>query len=147
MRLGVIADSHDRVPHIEKAVGIFNREKVDATLHCGDFVSPFSLLPFKKLEAPLYAVFGNNDGEKAGIASLFRENGWTLNDRPWTLELGDRRIVMLHEPDRLSAIVAQGGCDLVVFGHTHTRRLEKKDGAMILNPGEACGWVNGRGAS
>lgn len=143
MRIGVISDTHDRMPAIRRAVEIFNEEGVDAVLHCGDFVAPFALLPFRELSAPFYAVFGNNDGEKVGITALFERNGWTLNDRPHFMELDGTRIAMLHEPDHLHAIEESGEHDLVVFGHTHKKHFGIKDGLMTLNPGEACGWVKG----
>lgn len=143
MRLGVISDTHDRVPAIRRAAEIFNEERVDAVLHCGDFVAPFALLPFRELCAPLYAVFGNNDGEKAGITALFERNGWTLNDRPHFMELGGARIAMLHEPDHLHDIAENGEHDLIVFGHTHKKHFDITNGSMIVNPGEACGWVKG----
>ena len=143
MKLGVISDTHDRVPNIEKAVEIFNRENVAAVLHCGDFVAPFSVLPFKKLQAPLFAVFGNNDGEKDGLAALFQKNGWTLNQRPWRFEYGGKRIIMLHEPATMDQHIQDGGADLVVFGHTHEKHFRKSGSMMIVNPGEGCGWVKG----
>ncbi|HCL90984.1 MAG TPA: YfcE family phosphodiesterase, partial [Candidatus Atribacteria bacterium] len=49
MKIGIISDTHDNLPKIKKAVGIFNREKVELVLHAGDFVSPFTFLEFKNL--------------------------------------------------------------------------------------------------
>lgn len=143
MRIGVISDTHDRVPKIEKTVAFFNEKNVAATLHCGDFCSPFSLMPYRELNAPLYAVFGNNDGEKAGIIKLFADHGWTLNERPWFFSLDGKKIAMLHEPARLKTLAQGGEYDLIVYGHTHERRFEKINGSLALNPGEGCGWVNG----
>ena len=143
MRLGLISDTHDRVPLIEKAVEIFNGENLDAVLHCGDFISPFSMIPFVRLQAPFYAVFGNNDGERAGLSRYFEKNGWTLNDRPWTCELDGRRIAMLHEPENMDSYLSDGGVELVVFGHTHEKHFRKSNGVMVINPGEGCGWVKG----
>jgi len=143
VRFGIISDSHDRVPMIERAVEIFNSENLDAVLHCGDFVSPFSLTPLTALEPPMYAVYGNNDGEKAGIMKMFNDNNWDLSDRPRSCSIGDVSIAMLHEPDNLRSFTDDGGYDLVVFGHTHQTFLEKRNDAMVVNPGEACGWVKG----
>jgi len=143
MKLGVISDTHDRVPYIEKAVEIFNSQGLDAVLHCGDFVAPFALIPFQRLNAPLYAVFGNNDGERAGLATIFAANGWSLKERPWSFELGGKRIIMLHEPAKLDEYIINGGFDLIVFGHTHEKHFQRSNGTMVLNPGEGCGWVKG----
>ena len=143
MKIAVISDTHDRIPNVEKAVEIFNRREVAAVLHCGDFVAPFSVLPFTKLKSPLFAVFGNNDGEREGLTALFQKNGWTLNQRPWRFEFRAKRIVMLHEPAKLDQYVQEGSADLVVYGHTHEKQFRKSNGMMIVNPGEGCGWVKG----
>ena len=146
MKLGVISDTHDRIPYIEKAIEIFNQEDLAAVLHCGDFVSPFAILPFKKLNSPFYAVFGNNDGEKHGLTKLFKDNGWTLNQRPWTFSLDGKKITMLHEPARLEDQLAGNSPDLLVFGHTHEKYMEMRGNALVVNPGEGCGWVKGLGS-
>jgi len=143
MRLGVISDTHDRIPAIESAVEMFNSAQVEAVLHCGDFVAPFSMLPFKELSAPLYAVYGNNDGEKPGLEKMFEENGWCLNQRPWSLALNGKKIAMLHEPGPLNRMVEEEDFDLVVFGHTHEPFTERRGKTLIVNPGEACGWLKG----
>lgn len=143
MRVGVISDTHDRMPAIEQAVKIFNSHDLTAVLHCGDFVSPFSILPFKSLKAPLFAVFGNNDGEKTGLGELFSDNGWSLNDRPWSFTLNNRKIAIHHEPDGVILIAQKENYDLVVFGHTHEPTVEKHSQTLLVNPGEACGWMKG----
>lgn len=141
MRLGVISDTHDRAPAIEKAVELFNASDLEAVLHCGDFVAPFAMLPFKNLAAPFYAVYGNNEGEKAGLEKLFDASGWTLNNRPWTFELRGKKIAMLHEPAPMEKFANAGIYDLIVFGHTHRPFVEKRGATLIVNPGEGCGWV------
>ncbi len=55
MLVGVISDTHDNLPMIEKAVKRLNEEKVGLALHAGDYVSPFVIPKFKALNAPLIA--------------------------------------------------------------------------------------------
>lgn len=143
MLLGVISDTHDRTPVIKQAVTLFNERKVAAVLHCGDFVAPFALNPFKELKCPFYAVFGNNDGEREGLTKVFEANGWSLNGRPWSFELSGYKISILHEPAPIKNLVEQRAQDLIVYGHTHEPYFEKKEKTMVVNPGEACGWVKG----
>ena len=59
--IGVMADSHDNLESIEKAVKVFNQEQVDLVLHAGDLISPFTAQIFQNLESQFLAVFGNND--------------------------------------------------------------------------------------
>ncbi len=46
MRVGIVSDTHDDLAAVEAAVALFDREGVDAVVHCGDFVAPFSVTPF-----------------------------------------------------------------------------------------------------
>jgi putative phosphoesterase len=36
------------------------------------------------------------------------------------------------------------GSDIVVCGHTHEPRIDRREGRLIVNPGECCGWLSGR---
>ena len=65
--IGIMADSHDNLESIEKAVKVFNQEPVDLVVHAGDLISPFTAEIFKKLDSQFLAVFGNNDGERHGL--------------------------------------------------------------------------------
>ena len=49
MRIGIISDTHDNVPMVQRAVEIFNAEAVDLVLHEGDYVSPFAVKPLSGL--------------------------------------------------------------------------------------------------
>ncbi len=41
MLIGVVSDTHDNLPLVEKAVKRLNEEKVNLVLHAGDYVAPF----------------------------------------------------------------------------------------------------------
>ncbi|MBF0171089.1 MAG: YfcE family phosphodiesterase, partial [Nitrospinae bacterium] len=121
----------------------FNRVKVDATLHLGDFVSPFALAPFARLHSPLHAVYGNNDGERQGLAATFARHGWRLAERPHELTLGRWKIAMLHEPGPVERYAARGDCRLIAYGHLHKPHEERRGETLIVSPGEGCGWITG----
>jgi len=144
MKIGVVSDSHDNLPKVEKAVDAFNREGVSAVIHCGDFIAPFSLLPFRRLECDsFHAVFGNNDGEREGLFKIASDNGWVLKDGPFLFEIGGKKVTAMHEPTHLSEVLKKGGVDIVVSGHLHKVKVEKLGGVLVLNPGEVGGWVTG----
>ena len=70
MKIGILADSHDHVVNLKKAITFFNAEKVELIYHCGDWVSPFvfEFLYWEcKPEAPVKGVFGNNEGDRFRI--------------------------------------------------------------------------------
>jgi len=72
MKVGVISDTHDRLPAFRRAITMFERLKVQAVFHAGDCGAPFAAKPIAPdvLTVPLYCVYGNNDGERAGLWAL-----------------------------------------------------------------------------
>ncbi len=142
MKLGIISDTHDNMPMIAKAVAVFNAEKVDLVVHAGDFISPITANEFQKLAAPLIGVFGNNDGERLYLIKRFKEIGKIYPDYH-EFECAGKRCVVMHEPKFIDSLVKSGDYDLVIYGHTHA--IDIRSGkTVVVNPGEACGWITGR---
>ncbi len=142
MKIGVMADSHDNVPMIQEAVRLFQQEQVGLVFHAGDFVAPFSLAPLENLPCRVVGVFGNNDGERVGLARRFEKLG-EVHPRLVDVEAGGRRIAVVHQDELADPIARSGHYDLVVYGHTH-RIDQRRNGSLILNPGETGGWLTGR---
>jgi len=143
MRIGVISDTHDNLPKIERAVEIFNERGVELVLHAGDFISPFTANAFKGLKCKLIGVFGNNDGEKFGLKARFEGIG-EISEDVRELEAGGRRIVVMHKELLVEPLAKSGLYDLVVYGHTHKADVRRVNGTLVVNPGEAGGWLYGR---
>jgi putative phosphoesterase len=145
MKIGIMSDTHDRLDAVEKAIDLFNREKVEHVLHAGDLVSPFVAPKFAKLKAKLYIVWGNNDGDKEFIRVKFGEIGITPLGNFATLELDGKKIALLHgtHEEIVGALLRSGTFDVVVRGHNH--RAEIREGkTLLINPGEVCGYLTGR---
>ncbi len=144
MTLGILSDTHDRVPAIAAAAAAFQAAGVAQVVHAGDFVAPFALPPLQAVGVPVTAVFGNNDGERLGLKGRFDSFGWRLEPKFASLEVGGVRVAMHHEPEPVEALAASGLYDLVVYGHTHAVDLRRAEsGCWIVNPGEGCGWLTG----
>lgn len=145
MKIGVLSDTHDRLPTFRRAIALFERLKVEAIFHAGDYVAPFAakLIAPDVLSIPLYCVYGNNDGERKGLKAILPN----LVDGPLTVKLGppgnQRAIVMHHFIDWLKpADIAPA--DVIITGHTHEVVNQTRDGKLYLNPGECCGWLHDR---
>ncbi len=142
MLIGIISDTHDNVALLRRALEMMRERGAELVLHAGDFVSPFTSEPFRKAGLRVIGVFGNNDGDKLYLRERFQDIG-ELHHGPHELELAGRRILLMHEPRALEALISSGRYDLVVYGHTH--RAELKEGrTLVINPGEAGGWLTGR---
>ncbi len=143
MKVGIIADTHDHLPNVRRFLERFSDAGVEQVLHAGDIVAPFVFLEFDKYKLPFKAVFGNNDGEVLLLEKLAEKRGEILKG-PINFELSGRKIVLMHEPMMPDALADSGHFDLVVYGHTHSTDERKQGKALILNPGEVCGYLSGR---
>ncbi len=147
MLIGAVSDSHDNLPLIEKTVQILNNHKVDLVLHAGDFVAPFTIVRFNKLNCPLIGVFGNNDGDHELLKLRFSETkNCTVHDRFAEITVEGYRVALLHghESDLLAAIINSGYFDCVVHGHSHNADIERKGKTLVVNPGELCGYLTNK---
>jgi len=138
MTLGILSDTHDNIPKIEKAVKIFNKNKVGFVLHAGDFVAPFTIPKLKALSCDWQGVFGNNDGEKEGLAGISQGK---IQEGPLRIALDNKKITLTHDIKRIDPETE--AADLVVFGHTHQPEITKQGEKLIINPGECGGWLTG----
>ncbi|RJS84350.1 metallophosphoesterase [Candidatus Bathyarchaeota archaeon] len=145
MKIGIISDTHDRLPYIDKAVRKMNEEKVDLVLHAGDYCAPFAAFRFKPLKAQMIGVFGNNDAERELLRRNFSDIGAEIRGIFAEVEADGVKIALLHgeEKELLNSIINTGFYDVVVYGHTHRSEVKRKDGVLIVNPGETCGYLTG----
>lgn len=147
MLIGLMSDTHDNLPMVDKAVKLLNQEKVDLVLHAGDYVAPFVIPRFKKLKAKLIGVFGNNDGGRELLKGKFSENkGLEMRGNFAKVIVDDLIIALLHgdEEELLNALIDSQGFDVVVHGHMHKAVVDRKGRTLVVNPGEVCGYLSGR---
>jgi putative phosphoesterase len=146
MLVGLIADTHDCLPMVEKAVKRLNEENVGLVLHAGDYVAPFVIPKFKELKAKLIGVFGNNDGDHELLKRRFSEHkGLELRGNFAEIIVDGLKIALLHgsEEELLRALITSEGFDVVVHGHAHKAEVYQKNKTLIVNPGEVCGYLTG----
>lgn len=138
MIIGLIADSHDNLPKIKKAVQLFKKKNVTLVLHAGDYVAPFSFAPLKKSGIEFIGVFGNNDGEKQGLTKISEGK---IKEGSLIIERFGRKIALAHE---LEEIDKSQKYDFVFYGHTHNFEIKSEDNTLYVNPGECGGWLTGK---
>jgi len=140
MKIGVISDTHDHVGNIKKAISILKEKNINTLIHLGDFCSPFSLPPLKMEK--VYAIFGNNDGDKLFLQEKANESGFVIDRGPKAINIEGREIAIMHEPYELEAFRKSGIYDIVLHGHTHEYYIKKDP--LTVNPGELCGYLSGK---
>lgn len=143
MIVGIIADTHDRLPLLEKAIKKLNEERVELVLHAGDYISAFAVQRLKSLKAHLIGIFGNNDGDKELLKRRFAELDAEIRGRFAEVTVDGLKIAMLHgeEEELVRSLINTGSYDVVVLGHTHEAKTYRKGKTLIINPGEVCGYL------
>ena len=147
MKIGIISDTHDNLPMVEKAVKKLNKEDVELVLHAGDYVSPFTIPKFKALNMKFIGVFGNNDGDHEFLKKRFCEcPNCEVRGRFAEVKVGGFKIALLHgdETELLNALINCGGFNAVVHGHSHAKVSRRNGKTLIVNPGEVCGYLTGK---
>jgi len=144
--IGILSDSHDNLDRVREAVRLFNDAACDLVIHAGDFVAPFTVDELRNLRAPVKAVFGNCDGERAGLAKAFAGLG-EIREAPLEFQHAGRRFLVSHLDGPVGRYPAARTCDVIVFGHTHRPSAEFRDGVLLVNPGRPAGGSGGRARS
>ena len=144
MKIGVLADTHDRLPAIAELLRRFRAADVTMVLHAGDFCAPFALQPFREANLPLAGVFGRNDGDREGLlaAAASLPAGAELFESPHSFNLEGITILVVHDvSDVLARSLDTHG--IVIHGCSHQPEKRTRGDTLLLNPGEGCGWLSG----
>ncbi|MBV9879923.1 MAG: metallophosphoesterase [Gemmatirosa sp.] len=144
MKVGLLADTHDRLPAIAELLRRFQTAGVTMVLHAGDFCAPFALRPFAEAKIPLVGVFGRNDGDREGLiaSAAALPAGGELFESPHSVDIGGRTILLVHD---ISDVLARSldSHAFVIHGCSHQTEMKTRGDTLLLNPGEGCGWLSG----
>lgn len=137
--IGVLSDTHDQISNLIKSIEYFNSRRVELVIHCGDWVSPFTLIHYAKLNAPLYSVLGNNDGDEYNHIKLAKKIGVNVRLEKGLLVFSHygKRIIAYHGyyQEIVKALVKCGDYDVVLHGHTHEAKVKNSGKVLSINPG------------
>ncbi len=127
MKIFILSDTHGEIAAAERLI---REERPDQVLHLGDCIRDAEALAYLFPTLPVCAVPGNNDWfsdeekEKTLVLQghkLFLCHGHTTGVR------GSTALQVKKATER--------GCDISLFGHTHTPYSEVEGGIRVFNPG------------
>lgn len=121
MRIAILSDTHGLLrPEVKTLLA-----DADFILHAGDVGKPEIHDELSSI-APMYAVRGNVDRDP-----------WFYRHTPKThaIKLGEVWFYLLHNLEELDLKPEEGGFDVIISGHTHIPKAEKRGGVLFLNPG------------
>ena len=146
MKVCIVSDSHDHRPLLAAAVRAAKQAGAEAVLHCGDVVAPSTLSVITPLGLPVHVIHGNNVGDMFMMARIASKPGnrITFYGQDAGIELGGRRIFLVHYPHYAKAMATTGDWDLVCCGHDHEAKIETVHNVTggstwLVNPGTVGG--------
>lgn len=145
-KIGIISDTHDNLSAIDKAITVFNSKGVDMIIHAGDWNAPFSLDRFMKAKAKVIGVFGNVNGERDGLIKKGKEIGAKIMGDVAEVDLDGVKVMVIHGKDEemVLALARSGKYQAIIRGHSHEPGVKRIGATLIINPGEACGYLTGK---
>ncbi len=156
MKICIVSDSHDRAEPLAAAVRAAKAEGAEAVIHCGDLIGAQSLKPALAAGLPVHLVHGNNLGDAQALHRLSRSSDGQLqyHGADARIELGGRRVFVVHYDDYGYAMACTGDWELVCCGHSHRAEVRRVDAvgggsSWLVNPGTVAGlaapqtWVLG----
>ena len=132
MRIGLMSDSHDRVPAVAELLRLMMDGGVGMVLHAGDYCAPFVLRPFEETKLSFAGLLTR-------AQSAF---GTELFDSPHSFEIGGQRLLLVHDIGDVQQRSIESHA-IVIHGGTHKQEMKSRGDTLIVNPGEACGWLFG----
>jgi len=141
MRIALLTDSHDHIPHTQKAVRCAQAMGAEILVHCGDLISPFMLRHLAVFSGPVHLIYGNNAGDLHLITKMCLESFPTIthHGQCGAIETGGRRIAFVHYPQLARGLAAGGEYDVVCCGHTHRFQVETVGRTLLVNCGQLFG--------
>lgn len=87
-------------------------------------------------------MYGNNDLERPSLEAAASEYGLEIVDPPLHFVSAGRRVLVVHDPKGLDR-EAPDATDVALHGHEHRQVIERREGALVFNPGECAGHMPG----
>jgi putative phosphoesterase len=119
-RIGLISDTHGLL----RPEALAFLQGSDLIVHAGDIGGPEILQALAAI-APLTIVRGNND--RGQWAASIRETEW--------LQADGINVYAIHDLAQLDVDPAAAGIQVVVSGHSHQPRVDRREGVLYVNPG------------
>jgi len=137
MKVGIITDTHDKQSLLKKAIKVFAEHHVGCVLHAGDITSPSSVQALAEIDhAKFIGVFGNCDSDKSALESIVSSHEGEIQKGVYRGNIGEKKLLMAHDPRALGDLPMTGDFDLIVYGHTHVQDIHRQGNTLIINPGQ-----------
>lgn len=143
MKIAIVSDSHDNAANLEKVINWLNQQGIKTLLHAGDLCAP-SMVPkvLSKFGGRAHVILGNVGDHETLEEMAGNFDKINYYGKMAELEFEGQKIGLVHEPEHVDELLAKGGFDLIVYGHTHQSEVREEGETKVVNPGTAGGLFN-----
>ncbi len=147
MKIAVISDIHDNAHNLVLALKeISDNKAIEKIIFLGDYVGAAIASLLCSSPIPIFAIWGNNDGDKCLITklSLGKDSNLEVGFETYdSMVIDDRKIFLTHYPIIAKSMAKSGDFDAVFYGHNHLKNKEITNGCLLVNPGEIGAYKTG----
>ncbi len=135
MRIGLVSDTHNDQSSLRRALARLRTEGITRIFHAGDVTSAVTLRLFDGFD--VWVAQGNMDHDPGLMHTAFELFGPGRFRKVHTLTLEGTSIAIIHDVDAVRArqIMFSAATQVMVVGHTHSRRDERVESTRVINPG------------
>lgn len=141
MKIAILSDIHDHLENLKKFLTWSRENSVARLFICGDLTAPAII---KKtlgphFDQPIDIVYGNvadREGEREACQQFDQiiHHGDLAE-----FEVDNKKVALIHYPDKARELAVTNNYDLVCYGHTHLAQIEKVNETQLINPGSLAG--------
>lgn len=139
MKIAIISDIHDNSHNLISFFEQIKGKNIKQIIFLGDFMNNGVAKMLASFSIPVFAIWGNNDGEKVAITKTSLSDGSNLTvgfDTFDILEFDSRKIFLTHYPTLAKPMAKSGEFDAVFYGHDHKKNIDQFGNCLVVNPGE-----------
>ncbi len=139
MKIAIISDIHDQIDNLNWTLNQIKNKDISYIFTLGDYTSSYVIERLQVDTIPIYAVWGNCDGDKQSMLQVSNNKNPYISfaNKPfYEVEIDTKRIFITHYPELAENAAKTLDYDAVFHGHTHYKRNEKIGNISIINPGK-----------
>lgn len=139
MKIAIISDIHENFHNLGLFLNDVKKYDIKKIIFLGDFMNNWIAKLLAASEIPVYAVWGNNDGDKVAITKTALSQ-WS-NLEVWfdtfdIIEIENRKIFLTHYPMLAKPMAKSWDFDAVFYWHNHLYNIDQTNNCIIVNPWE-----------
>lgn len=139
MKIAIISDIHENFHNLTLFFEKIKQENIEKIICLGDLMNNGIAKILSRCWVPVYAIWGNNDGDRVSITRTALSEGSGLEigfDTFDSIELDGRKIFLTHYPMLAKPMAKSWDFDAVFYGHNHQYNLDQINDCLIVNPWE-----------